>query len=310
MLILKVFAGVTALISACITYFIQQTDQEWLLFQKDRKFWSKIGFGLLFLSSISFIGLDYLEEKEKQATDIKFRTVMTEISKDILKSSHPYAPKEIYIEYCFEESIISSIGIQKWGENNLHKVKKLIAREGNKGFEEIFGSTISIHFSKSKKFRTSFHRNTEDDIANLLIEPKQIRAVTHFGYPVTIKNTDSKETPAFCQAVLFDIPETGYNVFDTFNAISARSYYDLAGTYVFIYLKTTKDAQSFKVKSPQLKKFYILFGNGVKKFYLDKNDKFERRVFGDETGMAYRQNADIPRIEMDYKSLSTRFDLK
>ena len=299
MLILKVGAGLLALISAAIIFYLERKPKSLISFE---------GAALIFFvaSSGGYIYSDYRDEADKQASELEFRNVMTEISKDILKSSHPYHPKEVRFDYCFDMNVFMSMAQRIWKTDTPYKAFSAVSYEREKAFREMFGSSITLIFTKDSTFRDGPYRDLDHDKANLLLEPHQATAVGNYTHPMMNAIEAGSDNADYCQEVIFSIPEIGFNAFDAYNAVHSRSYYDLSGTNFFIYLKASTSAQQNGVASPRIKNLSIAFGNGVRKFYLRKGDDVKSVRY--ENGIAYRQASGISAIETDYPSISGRFE--
>ncbi|UTW51909.1 hypothetical protein KFF05_00450 [bacterium SCSIO 12827] len=294
-LFLKVLVGVFAFVSAIITFIAQGKDANWHLWRVSRTILRVTGFTCFVLSSVGYIYFDYRDETLRQAADAEFRAAMIDVSRDIMRSAHPYHPKEVRFDYCFDSKDLMAIAKKKWGDVSLAEAQSSIRNLGEKAFREIFGSSVTIFFTKQKTFREGFYRDLKSDIAVIHLEPHQVSKVIHFP---RIEETSEK---AFCQHVIFSVPEVGFNAFDSYNAVQAHSYYDLTGSHFFLYLKASKLAQILGLSSPFAKNLSVAFGNGVRKFYLQKDKRVESKTI--KAGRAYRQESDIPAIEEDYPSL-------
>jgi len=227
---------------------------------------------------------------------------MTEISKDILKSSHSYSPKKVRFKYCISTDILLKVTRKKWKNLPLPSLLQKIKQEGEKVYQNITGAEVTLYFTNDPKFRTKFYRDLKVDKAILHIEPQLATSVTHYPF------SNSEEQPtSFCQDISFDVPESGFNAFDSYNAVDAQSYYDLADTKLYIYLKAPKYKRYLGLKKPTIENLSVTFGNGVTQYYLQENDQIETRPFTDGSGIAYRQKSKIPSIEKDFPSLISRF---
>lgn len=294
MLIFKVLTGALALISAIIIFLIERNPKSFI---------SKEGLALFLfvISSVGYIYFDFRDEYDKKEENLQFRKVMTAISKDILRSAHPYHPKRLTFDYCLERDVFMSVAKTAWKEDNIVKAQNTAAN-GTRAYAEDFGSGISIVFTHDPEFREGNYRKKDSDVANLLLTSHQVSQVMQTGY---VRQTPDGKREV-CQAVVFNIPEAGFNAFDSLNAVSALSYYDLAGTYVFLYVYPSKHAFKNGVTAPVIKNPFLVFGNGARKAYLKFNDDVRSKQL--TNGVAYRQSADIPKIEEDFPSITGRFD--
>ncbi|NVJ92359.1 MAG: hypothetical protein HWE34_11915 [Methylocystaceae bacterium] len=295
-LILKLVAGFFAFIAACITFLLQKNESP--KSQSTINHWKKVSFIFLALSSISYLVLDYLEVEEKRQSELDFRNSMTKISKEILKSNHPYSPKQVRFDYCLNEESLKNIGKRKWGTDSVIEVLSKIEQLREDGFKHLFGAEVTLIFTPEDNFRPSSHtRYIDKDIATLSFQPHQVSEVWN-----TARSTTKAPIP-YCQNWVIEVPEAGFNMFDNFNAIDAQSYYDLANTNLYIYVTATKWALHNGFTSPAIKNLSITFGNGITKFYLKKEDTPERIHTQDKSGVAYKQKSGIPPIEKDFPAL-------
>lgn len=296
----KMIVGVTALLLAVITFIFEMRGRPLSLC-------ARMGAAFLIVSTGGgYIVLDYLEEVRVRTSEMEFRNVMTEISKDILRSSHPYHPKEVRFDYCFDMNVFMSMAQRIWDADSPYKAFSAATSEREKAFQETFGSSITLIYTKNEAFRDRRNRDLKHDVANLLLEPHQATGVGNYTYSMMNAIKSETDNVEFCQQVIFSIPEIGFNAFDSFNAVKARSYYDLSGTNFFIYIKASTRAQQNGVTSPRIKNLSIAFGNGARKSYLRKGDDVKSVQF--ENGVAYRQASGIPEIEIDYPSILRRFE--